>query len=177
MEQSLKEYKSTFDPLVCLAEDKGVGIAIENCPMLFEDRWPGGSNIAYSPEIWERMFELIPSNFIGLNLDPSHLVWQQIDYIQAIYDFREKIFHTHAKDTKIYQEKLARTGVLGFGYHEDKVAGTGDVDWKRYFRALYDVGYDYVVSIEHEDRSFEKDEANIKKGLSLAKKLMSIYLE
>jgi sugar phosphate isomerase/epimerase len=177
VEETLNEYKNIFDPLVSLAEDNGVRIAIENCPMLFEDRWPGGSNIAYSPEIWERMFELIPSDFIGLNLDPSHLIWLQIDYVQAIYDYRDKIFHTHAKDTKVDQNKLARTGVLGFGWHEDKVAGTGEVDWKRYFRALYDVGYDFVVSIEHEDRSFDQDESRIKRGICLAKKLLSVYLE
>ncbi|HHV63014.1 MAG TPA: sugar phosphate isomerase/epimerase [Firmicutes bacterium] len=175
VEESLEEYKKVFPDLVKFAEDHGVKLAIENCPMLYEDRWPGGSNLASTPEIWERMFELIPSDYLGLNLDPSHLIWQQIDYIQAVYDFKEKIFHTHAKDTKILKDKLGRKGIYGFGFYMDKIAGLGDIDWKGYLRALYEVGYDYVVSVEHEDRGWEKDEENILDGIYLAKKLLDPY--
>ena len=118
---------------------------------------------------------MIPSDFIGLNLDPSHLVWQQIDYVQAVYDFKDKIFHTHAKDTKMLPDKLSRTGIYGFGFYMDKVAGLGDINWQKYLGALYEVGYDYVVSIEHEDRAWEKNEQNILDGIYLAKKLLNKY--
>ncbi|MBM3701903.1 MAG: sugar phosphate isomerase/epimerase [Actinobacteria bacterium] len=173
---NLKMYKDIFTDIVKFAEDNGIKIAIENCPMLWADRWPGGHNIARSPEIWDKMFELIKSDYIGLNFDPSHLVWQQIDYVKAVYDFKEKIFHTHAKDTKMLPEKLAYKGIYGFGFYEDKIAGMGDIDWKKYIRALYEINYDGVISIEHEDRGWEKDEENIEQGILLAKKLILTYL-
>lgn len=175
VDDSLQEYKKVFTDITKFAEDNNVKLAIENCPMLYKDRWPGGNNLAYSPEIWEKMFEMIPSDFIGLNLDPSHLVWQQIDYVQAVYDFKDKIFHTHAKDTKMLPDKLSRTGIYGFGFYMDKVAGLGDINWQKYLGALYEVGYDYVVSIEHEDRAWEKNEQNILDGIYLAKKLLNKY--
>ncbi|MCD6155656.1 MAG: sugar phosphate isomerase/epimerase [Candidatus Atribacteria bacterium] len=177
VEEALEEYKKVFPDLVKFAEDHGVRLAIENCPMLYTiDRWPGGTNLATTPEIWERMFEMIPSDYLGLNLDPSHLIWQQIDYVKVVYDFRKKIFHTHAKDTKILKDRLNQVGIFGFGWYVDKVAGTGDIDWKSFIRALYDVGYDYVVSIEHEDRSFEKDTESKLRGILLAKQLLKPYL-
>lgn len=175
IDDSLIEYKKVFEPLVNFAEDNGVKLAIENCPMLWKDRWPGGHNLAYSPEVWERMFDLIKSDSIGLNLDPSHLIWQQIDYVKAVIDFKDKIYHTHAKDTKMMPEKLSKSGIYGFGFYQDKIAGLGDVDWKRYLGALYEIGYTGVVSVEHEDRAWEKDEQNILDGIDLARKLLSPY--
>ncbi len=169
-------YKDIFTDIVKFAEKNHVKIAIENCPMLWSDRWPGGHNIARSPEIWDRMFDLIQSDNIGLNLDPSHLIWQFIDYVQAVYSFKDKIFHTHAKDTKMLPEKLANKGIYGFEFYEDKIAGMGDIDWKKYLRALYEIGYKGAVSIEHEDRGWEKNEENVKEGVLLAKKLISVYI-
>ena len=176
VEESLVEYKRVFDPIVAFAKDNGVKIAIENCPMLWSDRWPGGNNIASTPAIWERMFDLIDSDYIGLNYDPSHLVWQQIDCIKALYEFKDKIFHTHAKDTKMLPDVLARTGIYGFNYYLDKIAGLGDIDWKRYFSTLYELKYEGAVSIEPEDRSWEKDDENILDGIELSRKLLSPYI-
>jgi sugar phosphate isomerase/epimerase len=175
IEDSLAEYKKVFEPLVKFAEYYDVKLAIENCPMLWKDRWPGGHNLAHSPEVWEKMFDLIKSDNIGLNLDPSHLIWQQIDYVKAVYDFKDKIYHTHAKDTKMLPENLSKCGILGFGFYQDKIAGLGDIDWKRYLDALYEVGYTGVVSVEHEDRGWEKDEQNIMDGINLARKLLAKY--
>jgi sugar phosphate isomerase/epimerase len=175
IDDSLIEYKKVFDPIVKFAEEKGVRLAIENCPMLWKDRWPGGHNLAHSPEVWERMFDLIKSDYLGLNLDPSHLIWQQIDYVKAVHDFKDKIYHTHAKDTKMDPEKLAKIGIYGFGFYQDKIAGLGDVNWKSYLGALYETGYKGVVSVEHEDRAWEKDEQNILDGIDLARKLISRY--
>ena len=177
VEESLEEFKKVFPDLVKFAEDHGVKLARENCPMLYSlDRWPGGTNLATTPEIWRRMFEMIPSDYFGLNLDPSHLIWQQIDYVKAVYDFKEKIFHVHAKDTRIDWNRLDEVGIFGFGWYIDKVAGTGDIDWNSFINALYEVGYNYVVSIEHEDRSFEKDKESKLRGILLAKQLLEPYI-
>lgn len=177
VEEALEEFKKVFPELVQFAADHEVKLAIENCPMLYSmDRWPGGTNLATTPAIWRRMFESIPSEYLGLNLDPSHLIWQQIDYVQAVHDFKEKIFHVHAKDTKILWDKLNEVGIFGFGWYVDKVAGTGDIDWNAFITALYEVGYDYVVSVEHEDRSFEKDKESKLRGILLAQKLLKSYI-
>lgn len=177
VEEALTEFRKVFPELVQFAADHGVKLAIENCPMLYSmDRWPGGTNLATTPSIWRQMFESIPSEYLGLNLDPSHLIWQQIDYVKVVHDFREKIFHVHAKDTRILWDKLNEVGIFGFGWYVDKVAGTGDIDWNAFITALYEVGYDYVVSIEHEDRSFEKDTESKLRGILLAQKLLNDYI-
>jgi len=176
LKESLKDFKRVFTDLVKYAEDYNVKIAIENCPMLWEDRWPGGNNLASSPEIWALMFELIPSKNLGLNFDPSHLVWQFIDYVQAVYDFRDRIYHVHAKDTRIMPDILSRVGARGFGFYKDKVAGLGDINWKKFISALYEIKYQGVVSIENEDRDFEGEESAILKGIKLGKKLISQYI-
>ena len=120
--------------------DLGVRIGIENCPMLFSlDEWPGGKNLAFSPEIWKRMFEAIPSPSFGLNFDPSHLVWQFIDPIKPIYDFRDRIFHVHAKDEKVSPELLYQRGILGLKWHIPKLPGLGSVDFGAYYSALIGV--------------------------------------
>ena len=177
VEEALEEFRKVFSDLVKFAEDHGVKLAIENCLMLYTlDRWPGGTNLATTPYIWERMFEAIPSPYFGLNLDPSHLIWQQIDCVRAVYDFKEKIFHVHAKDTKILWDRLYEVRIFGFGWYVYKVAGTEDIDWSAFLTALHGVRYDYVVSIEHEDRSFEKDTESKLQGILLAKKLLEPYI-
>jgi len=176
VEGSLRDYERIFPEIVDHAEEKGVKLAIENCPMLYEDRWPGGDNLAYSPAIWREMFERIPSDHLGLNFDPSHLIWQQIDYVKAVGDFGEKIFHVHAKDTKILPQRLNEVGIYGFDFYEDKVAGLGDIDWQEFIGALYDVGYEGAVSIEQEDRNWEEETESVKRAISLARKCLRQYI-
>jgi sugar phosphate isomerase/epimerase len=156
MEENWSLFESVWKPLVELAEEHDVRIGIENCPMLFSsDEWPGGKNLAVSPEIWHRMFETIPSRHFGLNFDPSHLVWQQIDYVRALHDFRDRIVHVHAKDDKTVSDLLYQRGVLGLGWHIPKLPGFGDVNWGRFFSALTDIEYRGPVCVEVEDRAFE----------------------
>jgi sugar phosphate isomerase/epimerase len=177
IEESLDEFEKVFPELVKFAEDHEVKLAIENCPMIYSiDQWPGGTNLAATPETWRRMFEIIPSPNFGLNLDPSHLIWQQIDYIKAVHDFKDRIFHIHAKDTKILWNKLNEVGIFGFGWRLDKVAGMGDIDWKLFITSLYESDYDYVISIEHEDESFGETEENYLRGILIAKKLLENYI-
>jgi sugar phosphate isomerase/epimerase len=147
-------------PLIQLAESHSVRIAIENCPMLYSrDEWPGGKNLAYCPAIWRRMFEDIPSSYFGLNYDPSHLIWQQIDCVQPLNEFRDRIFHVHAKDAKIERQRLDDVGILAtpLEYHRPKLPGLGDVPWSRFFSVLTDIGYQGPVCVEVEDRAFEAD--------------------
>jgi sugar phosphate isomerase/epimerase len=136
------------------AEAHGVKIGIENCPMLFSaDEWPGGKNLAVSPALWRRLFAELPS--LGLNFDPSHLIWQQIDYVRCLREFGQKVVHFHAKDTRIDRDKLYEVGILGLGWQVAKLPGLGEVDWAATFAALTDAGYDGAVCIEVEDRAYE----------------------
>ncbi len=147
-----------WPPIVKFAEDHGVRIGIENCPMLFTaDEWPGGKNLAHSPAIWRRMFEAIPSKSFGLNYDPSHLLWQRIDYVRPLREFADRIFHVHAKDARIDADRLSDVGILAtpLQFHTPKLPGLGDVDWGRFFSVLTETGYDGAVAIEVEDRAYE----------------------
>jgi sugar phosphate isomerase/epimerase len=177
--ENLERFRKIWPELVKYAGDKGVKIAIENCPMIFSwDEWPGGANLAWSPAIWEEMFEAIPDDNFGLNLDPSHLVWLMIDYERAVYDFADRIFHVHAKDLEVRREGLYRHGTFssGIGWQVPRIPGLGEVDWSRYIAALHAVGYDHVVSVEHEDRRFEGDEAAVKRGFVIARNVLRPYI-
>ena len=129
------------------------------------DEWPGGKNLAASPAIWRRMFREIPSEYFGLNYDPSHMVWQQMDHIQPIYEFADRLFHVHIKDVKILKDKLNDVGIMAtpLEYHAPKLPGLGDVEWGKFFSALTDVGYKGPACIEVEDRAYE-DSLDARKG-------------
>ena len=177
--QNLEDYANVWPPIVKFAKDHGIKIAIENCPMIFSyDEWPGGNNLAASPAIWRRMWEIIPDDNFGLNLDPSHLIWQMIDYERAMREFADKLFHVHAKDLHVDRDGLYNNGTLslGMGWQIPRLPGRGDVDWGKFFAALGDVGYAYVVSIEHEDRDYEGDEALVKKGFYLSRDVLKTYI-
>ncbi len=151
-------FKEVWPPLIKFAEDNGIKIGIENCPMFFtKDEWPGGKNLAHTPAIWRRMFEEIPSDNFGLNFDPSHLVWQQIDYLKAARDFAHKIFHAHAKDVRVDKHRLDEVGILAYPlqYHTPKLPGLGEVNWGKFLSVLSDAGYNGPVCVEVEDRAYE----------------------
>jgi sugar phosphate isomerase/epimerase len=177
--QNLEDYAKIWPPIVKFAKDHGVKIAIENCPMLFSyDEWPGGNNLASTPAIWRKMWEIIPDDNFGLNLDPSHLILQMIDYERVIREFSDKIFHVHAKDLHIDREGLYHNGVLsqGMGRQIPRLPGLGDIDWAKFFAALTAARYDYVVSIEHEDRIFEGDEELVKRGFYLSRDVLKPFI-
>lgn len=177
--QNLEDYAKIWPPIVKFAKERGIKIAIENCPMIFSyDEWPGGNNLASTPAIWRKMWEIIPDDNFGLNLDPSHLILQMIDYERVIREFGSKIFHVHAKDLHIDREGLYNHGVLsqGMGWQTPRLPGLGDMDWPKFFAALTAARYDYVVSIEHEDRAFEGDEALVKRGFYLARDVLRPYI-
>lgn len=172
LDDSFEIFERVWPPLVAHARKHSVKIAIENCPMIFSnDEWPGGRNLAYSPANWRRMFEIIPDDNFGLNLDPSHLVWQMIDYVRAVRDFAPRIFHVHAKDMEIDREGRYEQGVmsLGMGWQVPRLPGLGDVRWDRFIAALYAIGYDWVISVEHEDRNFEGNVDLVRRGFIVAR--------
>ena len=176
---NMEAFKLVWPPIVRFAEERGVRIAIENCPMIFTyDEWPGGTNLAYAPAIWREMFELIPSDSFGLNFDPSHLVWQMIDWERAIYEFGSRIFHVHAKDMEVRRDGLYDHGVLslGMGWQVPRLPGLGEVRWDRFMSALYAVGYDRYVIIEHEDRKFEATEELVRRGFDIARSALQPYV-
>jgi sugar phosphate isomerase/epimerase len=177
--ENLERFREIWPPLVDYAGERGVSIAIENCPMIFSyDEWPGGNNLAYAPAIWDEMFAAIPGDNFGLNLDPSHLVWLMIDYERAVYDYGDRILHAHAKDLEVRREGLYRHGTFsgGIGWQVPRLPGLGEVRWDRFLAALYAVGYDHVVSIEHEDRRFEGDEDLVKRGFVLARDVLRPHI-
>ena len=172
-------FKQVWTPLVKFAEDHGVRIGIENCPMLFSaDEWPGGKNLAHSPAVWRRMFEEIPSPSFGLNYDPSHLVWQHMDPVAPLREFADRIFHVHAKDCRIDRERLDDVGILAtpLEYHTPKLPGLGDVDWSRFFSVLSDIGYAGPVCIEVEDRAYEGSLAMRKAALRQSGAFLRQYM-
>jgi sugar phosphate isomerase/epimerase len=158
LEANWPRFLSTWQPLVAFAAEHGVRIGIENCPMLFTaDEWPGGKNLAASPAIWRRMFADIPASNFGLNYDPSHLVWQGMNYLRPLREFRDRIFHVHAKDARVERDRLDDVGILAapLQYHTPKLPGRGDIDWGQFFTVLGDIGYRGPVCVEVEDRDYE----------------------
>lgn len=158
IEDNWQPFLDRWTPIISYAEKHDVRIGIENCPMFFtDDEWPGGKNLAISPAIWRRMFEAIPSSHFGLNYDPSHLIWMQMDCVAPIKEFADRIFHVHAKDVRVDRDELNDVGIMAnpLEYHIPKLPGMGDVDWGHFFAVLGDSGYDGPVCVEVEDRVYE----------------------
>jgi len=179
LEENFALFEKIWPPIVAHAEKRKVRIGIENCPMLFtKDEWPGGKNMAISPAVWRRMFQIIPSGSFGLNYDPSHMVWQQMDYIRPIQEFRDRIFHVHVKDAKILADRLSEVGILAtpLEYHAPKLPGLGDVNWGRFFSALTDIRYNGPACIEVEDRAFEDSLASRKASLRQSRNFIKQFL-
>ena len=165
----------TWKPIIACAEENGVRVGIENCPMFFtRDEWPGGKNLATSPTIWRRMFADIPSANFGLNYDPSHFALQFMDPVSPLREFREKLFHLHAKDVKIDRDRLDEVGAFAepLKWHHPRIPGYGEIDWARFMGALMETGYDGPVCIEVEDDTFGKTLDGRKCALRVAQTIL-----
>jgi sugar phosphate isomerase/epimerase len=178
VDENWPRFLKTWKPLIALAEDHGVKIGIENCPMLFSrDEWPGGTNLAMCPAIWRRMFSDISSKSFGLNYDPSHPKLLRFDHLKPLREFREKLFHIHAKDVLNDEDQCNDWGILGLPkeYHAPRIPGFGEIDWARFMGTLMEVGYDGPVCIEVEDESFGKDLAGRKRAIQVARNVLRPY--
>jgi sugar phosphate isomerase/epimerase len=175
VDENWPRFLKIWKPVVAFAEDHGVKIGIENCPMSFtRDEWPGGKNLAVSPAIWRRMFNDIPSKNFGLNYDPSHFILQQMDPLSPLREFKDKLFHLHAKDIALNREKLNEHGSFAFPkeWHTPRIPGFGEINWAAFMAKLYEVGYDGPVCIEVEDDTFGKTLAGRENAVRVAGKLL-----
>ena len=172
--ENLREAEKVFAPLVDRAGERGVKLVVENCVMegWHPDGYPG--NLAYSPELWEWMFSL----GLYLNYDPSHLVWMGIDPVEALRPYVDRVAHAQAKDIEVFPERRTRFGWPGraverpdpwdVGWWRYRVPGLGQVDWNRVVDTLYEGGFDFVLSVEHEDPVWGGTEERIETGLRVA---------
>lgn len=179
VEENIEIFKEIWPAIIDYAASLNVKVAIENCPMLFgRDQWPGGQNLMTTPVIWRKLFSIIDSPYFGINYDPSHFVWQQIDYIKPLYEFKDKIYHVHFKDIKLFKDKMEECGIMAYplDYMSPKLPGLGDVDWGKYVSALTDIGYDGPACIEVEDKSFESSKEKILDSIYLSKKYMDNFV-
>jgi sugar phosphate isomerase/epimerase len=174
LDENLRSFEQVWPELIRFAEDRNRKIGIENCPMLIHESWPFGWNLARTPAIWRKMFEIIPSNHFGLNYDPSHLRMQLMDPVAPIREFGPRIFHAHAKDMRIDREKLDRMGSLvpPMDRSTAKIPGLGDVPWGKWVGALADAGYDGPVCVEVEDHAFEGSVDRRRKSLEISYRVL-----
>ncbi len=164
---TMPEFKQVWTPIIKHAEERGVKVAIENCPMFCGYPFYG-MNIAYKPQAWDLMFEAVPSPNLGLEFDPSHLGWLHVDYVRAVRTYGARIYHVHAKDVEILRDRLATESIYGQRWWRFRIPGWGEVDWQRFIAALLDVGYQGDLNIEHEDPVFsgERFAEGIKLGIA-----------
>ncbi|MCC2687075.1 MAG: hypothetical protein K0R75_3974 [Paenibacillaceae bacterium] len=174
LEQNLDEFAVVFPAVAELAEKTGVKLAFENCPMY--EFWPYVHNIAVNPVIWKEMFSRVPSQALGLNIDPSHLVWQGIDYAKAVLDFKDRIVIAQAKDTEVLPNVLREEGMLTCRWWRHRIPGQGDVDWNKFVTALHEIGYDGILSIEHEDPIWTGTDDLVARGLIHAKRHLENFI-
>ena len=179
VDENVALFEKIWPPLIERAERLGVRVAIENCPMLFgPEQWPGGQNLFSTPKIWRRLFEIVPSDHFGINYDPSHFVWQMMDYLAPLYEFRRRVFHVHFKDIKLYPDRLRDVGMCAhpLEFMSPKLPGLGDVDWGAYVSALNDIGYEGPACIEVEDRAYEGSRSRILDSLRLSKRYLDQFV-
>jgi sugar phosphate isomerase/epimerase len=174
LDDNLKRFAEVWPDLIRYAEDRGIKIGIENCPMLFPNTWPFGMNLARTPAIWRRMFEIIPSPNFGLNIDPSHLVMQLIDPIAPIKEFGPRIFHAHAKDMRIDRDRLQDIGSLDLplGRATAKLPGLGDVNWGKWVGALADAHYNGAICVEVEDEAYTETLEGRQRSLRISRNVL-----
>lgn len=172
-------FLATWRPLIALAEQNDVRIGIENCPMSFtKDEWPGGKNLMTSPAIWRRAFADIASPNFGLNFDPSHFALQFIEPTSALHEFKDKLFHFHAKDVRIYRERLNQVGIFAppLEWHQPRLPGYGEIDWAHFMSVLMETGYDGPLCIEVEDDTFGKTLEGRKRAIRVARNVLAPFI-
>lgn len=187
IEENFDLYEEIFRSLVDYSKKRNVKLMIENCPMPGWSKDGFAGTISYSPELWDEMFRRIPDKNFGLNFDPSHLLWLKIDYIKAFIDYKDRIFHVHAKDNEVIEDKLSYYSIFGkqinkanewdLGWWIAKIPGKGQIDWGQFVDLLKEQNYDGVVSIEHEDHDYEGSIEKVKEGLLYSKEHLRNFVK
>ena len=180
VDENWPRFLKVWKPIISFAEDHGVKVGIENCPMSFtRDEWPGGKNLATTPVIWRRMFNDLPSDNFGLNYDPSHFVLQRMDPLSPLREFMEKLFHIHAKDLTVHADKLNEVGIFAFPkeWHTPRIPGFGDIDWAKFMGLLYEIHYSGPLCIEVEDDTFGKSLAGRQNALAVARNVLAPFIQ
>lgn len=176
---NVEKFREVWPEIIALADQFHIKIGIENCPMFFtDDEWPGGKNLATTPKIWDQLFSIIPSTNFGLNYDPSHMVFQMMDYLYPVYHYKEKLHHIHLKDVKINRDQLNRVGILAnpLEFHTPKLPGLGEINWGNFISALNDVRYRGPIVIEVEDKAYEGSDSDIEKAILTARNHIKQFL-
>src|SRR5262245_16512560 len=179
VDENWPRFLKIWKPLIDFAEDHTIRVGIENCPMSFgRDEWPGGKNLATSPVIWRRMFNDIPSDYFGLNYDPSHFVLQFMDPLSPLREFNDKLFHLHAKDVEIRCDRLNEVGAFAFPkqWHTPRIPGFGGVNWAQFMGRLYEIGYKGPLCIEVEDDTFGSTLDGRKSALKVARNVLAPFI-
>lgn len=169
IEENLELMEQIWPPILKYAEERNVRIAIENCPMYFtKDEWPGGDNLASTPQVWRRMFAMGPN--IGLCFDPSHMILLGMNVWKPVENFADRIFHVHFKDLQIDQEKVEEYGRFTYPglWHTPKLPGYGDVNFPKLITKLHETGYRGSACLECEDRAFEGSIEDTRNGIEIA---------
>ena len=180
VDENWPRFLKVWKPIIAFAEDHGIKVGIENCPMSFSrDEWPGGKNLATSPVIWRRMFNDISSPNFGLNYDPSHFVLQRMDPISPLAEFKDKLFHLHAKDMVVHSERLDEVGIFAFPkeWHTPRIPGFGEINWAKFMAKLCEIDYRGALCIEVEDDTFGKSLEGRQAALKIARNVLSPYFE
>jgi sugar phosphate isomerase/epimerase len=171
IEYNLDRFKEIWPPIIAFAASQDVHIGIENCPMFFtRDEWPGGKNLATTPVIWDRMFEIIPSRYFGLNYDPSHMVWQMMDPLLPVRQYSDRFVHVHLKDVKIHRDRLDRVGIMAtpLEYHSPRIPGRGEINWASFFEVLKASDFSGDCCLEVEDKDFEGSPVEVNRAIESA---------
>ena len=175
IEENIEIVKKVWPSILNVAKKYDIRLAIENCPMLFtKNEWPGGQNIMSNPELWNQIFKMLDSEYLGLNYDPSHFVWQMLDYIKPIKEFKNKIWQLHIKDVKLHKEKLERCSILSYplNFMTPKLPGLGDIDWDLFIKEIKKIKYDSYAILEIEDKDFENNDKQIITAIKKSKKFI-----
>ncbi|MCL4509402.1 MAG: sugar phosphate isomerase/epimerase [Chloroflexi bacterium] len=156
-----EDVPDVYGPLVEYAASKGVKIALEN--------WFATNLQGF--DTFDAMFEAVPNINFGLNYDPSHLIWQGVDYIDGVSRYADRIFYVHGKDCEILEGRRRFVGWLSRGWWRYTIPGTGAIDWGTFIGRLRTIRYSGPISIEHEDSSVGREQ-----GFLLGKRFLETHL-
>jgi len=177
MEDQAKAFADVFnEKYLPVCEKLDVAMGWEN--------YPNGANFASTPAAMLAVFNLVPSQRLGLEFDPSHFVRQYIDPIGVAWQFKDRILAVHAKDTEIIQPVLQQVGISGHGWWRYRIPGQGIVNWPEFLTVLLQIQFNGGIAVEHEDQFWDVPKSSNlpdfpqqrKDGFILARRFLGQYL-